>query len=271
MASSRNDFRLIKLAQNLFSDICEIQSVADKGYRYTVCQDIRKKSEDVVHYIRRANRLDSGSEDRIQLQFKADELLEDIKDLLPPVGKLLKIGVKYEAQIELSIEKLQNPLHNWMERDQKISVSNRVKIVRRKNYGVFYAMKVFSIMRDHVAGDQSERSLIAYEESKARYRIAAEDYKKAILSYDEALRRYRATQDRFHKDDSVLAELLAQIAAKKKLDVPVSQFVTDFKMSEETIKEKKGFESMVNGQYMKEIGDSLCEETRMKLKENFPK
>ena len=113
MSSSKREFRVIKLCQKLCKDIVEVQGVADKSYRFTICQDVRKKSEDVIHLVRKANDLPAGSEKRIELQFRADELLEEIKDLIWVVGKLLNTGAKKEAQIELSIENLQIPLHNW--------------------------------------------------------------------------------------------------------------------------------------------------------------
>ena len=118
MASPRKDFRLIKQCQKLCSDITEMQGTADKKYRYTICQDVRKKSEDVIHYIRKANSFPAGNDKRMELQIKADELLEEIKDLLWIVGKLLNTGARKEAKIELSLEDVQNVLHRWMEYDQ---------------------------------------------------------------------------------------------------------------------------------------------------------
>ena len=86
--SAKREFRLIKLCQKLCLDITEMQGTADRKYRFTICQDIRKMSEDVIHLVRRANDLPAGNEERMKIQKRADELLEDIKDLLWVAGKL---------------------------------------------------------------------------------------------------------------------------------------------------------------------------------------
>lgn len=182
MAKNR-DFRVIKLAQKLCTDIVEMQGKADKSYRFTICQDIRKKSEDVIHMVRKANDQPAGCEKRIEMQEQADDFLEDIKDLLPVVGKLLNIGINREAQIELSIESLQQPLHNWMERDEKTA--------------------------------------IALEQSKSRYRIEHDGYRALVHEYDRLMKRLLSIQEKFHKDDSVLGEVLKEIGQKTGKAVPV--------------------------------------------------
>lgn len=209
--SARRDFRVIKLCQKLCLDIVQMQGTADKSYRYTICQDVRRMSEKVIHLIRLANDMPAGYEERIECQEKADELLEEIKDLIWVVGKCLNTGVKKEAQVELSIENLQIPLHNWMERDQKISVSSYEKQVRRQSWVLYRAKKVCEAVQEYNDCHPTERTTIALDESKARYRIAQDDYRKLVDAYDRAVKRLRTTQDKFHKDDSVLSEVLAEI------------------------------------------------------------
>lgn len=218
--SSKREFRVIKLCQKLCQDIVELQGTADKKYRYTICQDIRKKSERVVHIVRRANEIDAGREERIKLQKEADNLLEEIKDLIGIVCKLLNAGTKKEAQIELSIENLQIPLRNWCEKDQKIAVSALEKEMRRRGWLLYQAKKTYEIVKNYHEEIQNERTAIAYDESLARYRIAYSNYQSSIKEYDRTVKRLRETQERFHKDDSVLSEVLAEIKSRTGTEVP---------------------------------------------------
>lgn len=213
MAKNR-DFRVIKLAQKLCTDIVEMQGKADKSYRFTICQDIRKKSEDVIHMVRKANDQPAGCEKRIEMQEQADDFLEDIKDLLPVVGKLLNIGLNREAQIELSIESLQQPLHNWMERDEKIALSMCEKRLNAQAWKLYQAKKTFELVNEYHKSVKTEKTAIALEQSKSRYRIAYSDYKKLVHEYDHLMKRLLVTQEKFHKDDSVLGEVLKEIKQK---------------------------------------------------------
>lgn len=271
MASSKREFRVIKLCQKLCKDIVEIQGTADKSYRFTICQDIRKKSEDVIHIVRRANDLPAGNEERIRLQYQADELLEDIKDLIWIVGKILNTGAKKEAQIELSIENLQIPLHNWMERDQKIAVSVREKAVRKLSWTLYQAKKTYEIVNGYYSSNKSERNAIALEESKSRFRIAYADYEKAIKNFDEAVRRLRTTQERYHKDDSVLAEVLREIEEKTGIKAPDFSVENPEKPSDATVKEKKETVAKANEKILETNSGNLSESTVLKLKDQFDK
>lgn len=260
MAKNR-EFRVIKLAQKLCMDIVEMQGTADRKYRFTVCQDMRKKSEDVIHLIRDANEQDQGCEDRIKLQQKANKNLEDIKDLLPVVGKLLNTGVKREAQIELSIENLQLKLHNWMEADEKVAVSVREKAVRSHAWALYQAKRTYEIVNDYHRAANTERTAIALDESKSRYRLAKQKYDELIVEYDLAVKRLRTTQERFHKDDSVLSEVLKEIEKEKGIKVPDPK---DAGLSEKIISEKKQFIGEVNRRIASNNND-FAENTKYKL------
>lgn len=268
MASNqKKTFRLIKYSQKLCRDITEMQGTADKSYRYTICQDIRKKSEDVIHLIRRANKIAAGSEKRMELQQDADEKLEEVKDLLPIVGKVLSCGVRKEAQIELSIENLQIGLHNWIESDQKIAVSSLQKYVRRTSWKLYQAKKSYDIMKDYYVDHYDERTTIAFDESMARFRNAFADYASAIQLYDRAIKRLRNTQERFHKDDSILCEVIKEIQP----DSIVLKDLSDDKYSPDnvTVKEKKAVTVKANIKILEEYGDILSEGTKEKLEVNL--
>lgn len=262
MSSSKREFRLIKLCQKLCQDIVELQGTADKKYRFTICQDIRKKSEKVIHLVRQANSFSAGSESRINLQIQTDEILEEIKDLIGIVCKLLNSGTNKEAQIELSIENLQVPLHNWMERDQKISVSVREKAVRKQSWVLYQTQKTYDIVREYHSKNQNERTTIALNESKSRYRIAYKDYKAAIDTYDEAVKRLRDTQEHYHKDDSILSEVLKEIEIVT--GVKVSEISENY-ATEATVKEKKQVISKANQKILETGRDYLTESTIEKL------
>lgn len=260
MAKNR-EFRVIKLAQKLCMDIVEMQGTADKKYRYSICQDIRKKSEDIIHLIRKANNLQLGNEERIILQSQANEKLEEIKDIIWIVGKLLNTGVKKEAQIELSIENLQLKLRNWMESDEKILVSVREEAVRSQAWTLYQAKRTYEIVNDYHKTSPSERTVIALDESKSRYRLAKQKYEEMIEEYDLAVKRLRTTQERFHKDDSVLSEVLKEIEEKKGIRVPNPK--TE-KLSEKIINEKKSFIGDVNKRIASENRD-FAPSTKFKL------
>lgn len=220
-ADLRKEFRLIKVSQKLCRDLVEIEGHADKRYRFSICQDIRHKAERVVHLIRKANMIPAGNEQRIQMQQEADELLEEIKDLLWVMGKLLTIGVKYEAQIELSIENLQLPLRNWMETDQKKSVTQSEKHLENSMRKLEKAKAAYEIVSDYYEENKTDRVNTALIESKARFRLAHEDYNAAKEKYDLALKRLRNTQDRYHKDDSILYDVLREISEKTGVENPL--------------------------------------------------
>ena len=269
--AAKRDFRVIKLCQKLCLDIVEMQGTADKKYKFTICQDVRKKSEQVIHLVRHANELPSGDEDRIELQEEADDLLEKIKDLIWVVGKCLNTGVRKEAQIELSIENLQIPLRNWMERDQKISASMYETKVRKQSWVLFQAKKICEAVQNYYNSNPTERNLIALEESKSRYRIAAADYKAAIDSYDKAIKRLRTTQERYHKDDSVLSEVIREIKEKTDFEIPdIPETRNGVKneekvLSRNTISEKKEFIANANRSILEEKKDVYSESTIRKL------
>lgn len=258
---SKNTFRLIRYAQKLALDITEMQGVADRKYRYGICQDIRKYSEEVIHLIRDANKLDAGSESRIKLQKKADKRLEDIQDIIGIVGKLLNTGEKKEAQIELSLENLQIKLRNWMESDEKISVSIREKAVRNQAWILYQAKKTYEIVNEYNKSSPTERTAIALDESKSRYRLAKQRYDELIIEYDLAVKRLRGTQERFHKDDSVLSEVLKEIKEKKGIQVPNPK---DAGLSEKVVSEKKEFIEKINQRVASQNSD-LAESTKYKL------
>lgn len=261
MSTKKKEFRVIKLAQKLCSDIVEMQGTADRRYRYTICQDVRKKSEDIIHLTRKANSLPPGMEARIELQEEADDKLEDIKDLIGVVGKLLNSGVKKEAQIELSLENFQKKLHNWMESDQKISVSIREKAVRSQAWTLYQAKRAYEIVNDYHHTSGTERTAIALDESKSRYRLARKRYEELIEEYDMAVKRLRQTQERFHKDDSVLCEVLKQIEKETGVTVPDPK---DAGLSEKDISEKQKLIREVNGKVASENPD-FAESTKYKL------
>lgn len=272
--SAKRDFRVIKLCQKLCLDIVEMQGTADRKYKFSICQDVRKKSEQVIHLVRRANELPAGNEERIGLQAEADKLLEDIKDLIWVVGKCLNTGVKKEAQIELSIENLQIPLHNWMERDQKISASMYESTVRKQSWVLFQAKKICEAVQNYYNSNPTERNLIALEESKSRYRIAAADYKAAIDSYDMAIKRLRTTQEKYHKDDSILSEVIKEIKDKTDFvipDIPESIYGKSepekkgSAISSDTISAKKEFIANANRAIIEEKRDVYSESTIRKL------
>ena len=208
------EFRLIKQSQTLLRDIVEMEGNADKRYRFSICQDIRKRAEEVVHLIRRANRLLPGDEERMKMQLEADELLEQIKDLLWVVGRVLAIGVNREAQIELSIENVQKTLKNWIEFDRKKSVSVNEELYRKAQRSLQQAKEVFEIIKPYYDMNKTERTEQAYNESMARYRIAHENLKQAQQRYDDSVKKLRRIQEQYHKDDSVLNEVLQEIKEK---------------------------------------------------------
>lgn len=269
--SSKRDFRVVKLCQKLCLDIEEMQGTADKKHKYTICQDVRKKSQLLIHLTRKANDLPAGDEHRIELQEEADELLERIQDLIWVVGKCINTGVRKEAQIELSIENVQKPLHNWMERDQQISASMYEKKVRKQTWVLFQAKKICEAVQKYYNSNPTERNLIALEESKSRYRIAAADYKAAIDSYDKAIKRLRTTQERYHKDDSVLSEVIGEIKEKTDFEIPdIPEIKNGGKnegkaISTNTISEKKEFIANANRSILEEKKDVYSESTIRKL------
>ena len=268
-SNNKKTFRLIKYSQKLCADIVEMQGTADKNYRYTICQDVRKMSEDVIHLIRRANRMAAGNEKRMEIQGIVDEKLEDIKDLLPIVGKLLNCGVKKEAQIELSIENLQVGLHNWMEHDQKIAVSSLQQYVRKTGWKLYESKHIYDIVKDYYSNNNDERIGIAYDESKARFRNAYRDYEKAVNLYDKAIKRLRDTQERFHKDDSVLYEVIKEIEADRNISILHNFYDKSFKPDHITVKEKKAVLSKADSKILEDYGDILSEGTKKKLEEGF--
>lgn len=262
MAKNR-EFRIIKLSQKLCTDIVKMQGTADKKYRFTICQDIRKKSEDVIHLVRKANGLPAGCEERIRMQKKSDDLLEDIKDLLCVVGNALNTGAAKEAQIELSIESLQQPLRNWMEKDEKIALSMCEKRLKMQSWKLYQAKAAYDLVEEYHKTVGNERTATALEQSKSRYRIAYNDYKSLINEYDQCMKRVMITQERFHKDETVLGEILKEIEKKTgkkllKLNEPVSN---------ETIKKKKEIVNQVNNQIAETEKDTLSEAMIYRLKQ----
>ena len=209
------EFRLIKSCQKFCVDIVEMEGNADKRYKFTICQDIRKMAENVVHLVRRANNLPVGTPKRMEMQEAACELLEDIKDLLWVVGKLLAIGVKREGQIELSIEELQKNIKNWIESDDKQVLPRLDKALRKIAYEYEQSKETCRVVKDYYEKNISDRTLAAYNESMARCRNAQKRFREAQAAYDQTVERLRKRQELFHKDDSILADILDEIEQKR--------------------------------------------------------
>lgn len=213
--SYAKDFRLIKQCQIFCADIIDIEGNADKRYKFSICQDMRHMAENVVHLVRRANDLPAGTGKRIEMQDEIIGILEDIKDLIWVSGKLLAIGVKREAYIESSLEKLQGMIRNWSEVDQKKHVEFCLKQYKNKAWEYQNSKDVYKTVSEYNKLHPTEKNQTALEESMARCRNAQAAYKEAKAEYDASVAKLRETQSKFNKDDSVLAEVLKEIKNAK--------------------------------------------------------
>ena len=119
------------------------------------------------------------------------------------------------------------------------------------------------------SNNNDERIGIAYDESKARFRNAYRDYEKAVNLYDKAIKRLRDTQERFHKDDSVLYEVIKEIEADRNISIRHNFYDKSFKPDHITVKEKKAVLSKADSKILEDYGDILSEGTKKKLEEGF--
>ena len=122
-------------------------------------------------------------------------------------------------------------------------------------------------MKNYYVDHHDERTTIAYDESMARFRNAFADYAHSIQLYDRAVKRLRSTQERFHKDDSILCEVIKEIQP----DSIVLKDLSDDKYSpdNDTVKEKKAVTVKANIKILEEYGDILSEGTKEKLEVNL--
>lgn len=252
---AKHEFRVIRLCQKLCLDIVEMQGTADMKYRYTICDDLRKMSEKALHLVRRANGMPAGQLDRIKLQDEAAELLEKIKDLLPIAGKAINSGVRREAQVELSIENVQKPLRNWIESELKNALSMCENRMKNAAWNLYYAKKTYELVNEYYKEYAEAKTAAALEQSKSRYRIAHNDYKILILEYDELMKRLLDVQERFHKDDSILGEVLKEI--KKKTGKEVICYSGKSSPDPNVVAEKKQIVKNANMKIAKSERDNL--------------
>lgn len=208
----KEEFVLVKKCRKLYQDICETQARADKNYRYTVCADLRGKCADLTHLVRKANAIEAGDPERIKLQEEAIELLERIKDLVPVVGALVKMGVNYEAQIELSVDNIRIPLQNWMNSDAKALVKHRLIRMRKSGWDVYYADEDLKLIekykKDH---PNDEKAGIALDEAKALKRNRLKEYQKRVLEFDEAVSTLSSTTHDNTKKETIMESMLKQL------------------------------------------------------------
>lgn len=246
--SSKNEFRTIDRCQKLYASINELQSTADKSYRYTICQDLRKKSEDLIHLIRKANSIRPGYDSRIKMQLESLELLEQIQDIIGVACKLLKTGAKREAQIEKDIEDVKKLVKNWIESDNKIRVSAHTNRMHSLSWELFRYKEIKDFLSDYIKDTSDERLIIAYEEVNSRYRVTLNDYYKSIVSYDRAMKALREIQS--YKDDSVLAQVMNELSNNGVFSV------SDIKLKTTYLSKDKYIKS-INNEFIKGISSSF--------------
>ena len=197
----------------------------------------------------------AGCLERIELQEDAAELLERIKDLLPVAGKAINSGVRREAQVELSIENVQKPLRNWIESELKTALSMCENRMKKAAWDLYYAKKTYALVEEYYKEYAEAKTAAALEQSKSRYRIAHNDYKILILEYDELMKRLLDVQERFHKDDSILGEVLKEI--KKKTGKEVIRYSGKSSPDPNVVAEKKQIVKNANMKIAKSERDNL--------------
>lgn len=254
---SQREFTLIKKCRAVYKDICEMQATADKNYRYTVCKDLTELAKELTHTVRKANDIRAGNEERIKMQKRALGLIDEIKDLLPAAGDLLKTGVKHEAQIELSIDNLRLPLQNWIASDEKVLVTNQHYRMRKIGWDLYGAKKDLEMVKGYLSHHRDERTAVAFDEAKAAVRILTEEYKEAVMAYDRAMKQLRDTREAIHKDDSILTEVLREIGKK--------EMKREEKPTEEEVREKNRALAEVNRNILAANGNKLEKATQREL------
>ena len=209
------EFRLFKDCQRICAEIIDIEGNADKRYRYTLCKDLRERAEQIVFLIRRANKLPPGHEKRFEYQSQCRELLEQLKDLIWISGKTLMLGPKREASIEASIENAENKLQNWIESDEKRVVAYYRQLYDSRLSQFNEAIENYKLIVEYCKTHDDERSREALDDATSRGRIAQDRYVEARDKYNKSNEKLRIHQNKYHKDDSVLAQVLKEIKASQ--------------------------------------------------------
>ena len=205
--------KVIVGAQKLLADIIEAFKGADKLHRYTIAKEMREDAKELLHMIRRANRLTAGTEDRIELEEDAIELLERIRDKLPVYCRACMTGVKREAQITLSIDNLAGLLKNWHRFDVRTQNTGLEKRYRQAASEYGNAYRTTQKVKQWYLMNKTEKNAIALDMAMSRERVAKGRYLKTKQAFDASSEKVMEN-DRLHMNNrDILNEVLKDIEA----------------------------------------------------------
>ena len=208
---AKQQFRIITDAGKLLYDIIEALRDTDKLHRYTIAAEIRNDAEELLHLIRRANDMKAGDDKRIKLQEDAMELLERIRDKIPIYCKACMTGHNKEAQIELSIDNLCLPLHNWYGSDLRAQNLRYEKDYRNaaSQYGNAYKTK--EIVRKWYLNNRTEKNAIALDIAMSKERIAKQKLIQYRKRFDASTEKEKEFKEQFGDKKDIRDEVLEDI------------------------------------------------------------
>lgn len=208
----KHEFRLTADCGRFLYVLCEALKNACRQYGDGIVKDIRTKAEDLMFLIDRANQMEAGSVPRLQSQYKAIALRDEIQLLLDPACRLAEAGIKKQGQLERMIENIKQPLRNWYISDLKKRAEYAEQTYRKavKNYK--QAAEDEKAVKNYSDKHPSERIMEALDMAESLSRVRYEQMTEARQRFDKA---QGDLYSKMTKDYTLLADVLKEIEEEK--------------------------------------------------------
>ena len=207
-----HEFRIASDCGKFLYALCEAMKNADRQYRDGIIKDIRQKTEEMMYLLDRANRLKAGSIPRLQAQYRAVGLRDEIQTLLDPACRLAYTGTKKQGMLEKMLENLKQPLYNWYVSDLKKKASYDEQAYRKAVSDYKEALKNEEAIKGYGKRHPGEKASEALDMAESLSRVRYEQMTEARQRFDKA---QGDLYSKMTKDYTLLADVLKEIEEEK--------------------------------------------------------
>lgn len=208
----KHEFRLTADCGRFLYALCEALKNAGRQYGDGIVMDIRTKAEDMMFLIDRANRMKAGSIPRLQSQYKAIAVRDEIQLLLDPACRLAEAGIKKQGQLERMIEDIKQPLQNWYISDLKRRAEYAEHTYRKTVKSYEQAAEDEKAVKNYSDEHPSERITEALDMAQSVTRVR---YRQMTDAQQELDKAQMNLYSKMTKDYTLLADVLKKIEEEK--------------------------------------------------------
>lgn len=210
----KQTLKVLDLAEAFYYELCLTFKKCDKEYRNTVVSDLRHKSEEMLDLIKKANDLKGGNPIRTDMQYKAGELLSDIRTVLPAICRLCTVGSKNEARLMKCLDSMTDPLNNWyiagLKQRAGFLEGKLQEVTKKLNQAKSDYEKI-----DHWfnSGHDTAKVRQGLDESQSYVRVMQKEYLKARDEYDFSVKQLYEKEPKHY---TIMQDVLKYIDEEQK-------------------------------------------------------